>query len=168
MTRIIYAAHGHKDPERLALFTPKKGNAKECSNYRTIALISHMLEECVISLVLTCHSKDLEWRTTVTARLWLRVLFCKQRKVYSRGLRGGWPQRRGLNPSWLPPFYTFVSFLSSDCPMQIELAKKGAFYFTWSSHSSPWVFFCSIFAGFSLSLSFSHHHFWLLFLILTT
>ena len=38
----------------------------------------------------------------------------------------------------------------------------------WSSHSSLQIFFCSIFAGFSLSLSFSHCHFGLLFPILTT
>ena len=39
-----------------------------------------MLEECVISLVLTHGSKDLEWRTTVTAHLWLRVLFASKEK----------------------------------------------------------------------------------------
>ena len=41
---------------RLALFfipIPKKGNAKECSNYRTIALISHTM---------ATHSSTLAWK----------------------------------------------------------------------------------------------------------
>ena len=35
---------------------PKKGNAKECSNYRTIALISHASKE------MATHSSVLAWR----------------------------------------------------------------------------------------------------------
>ena len=66
-------------------------------------------------------------------------------------------------------FYTFVSSLPWACSIQIGLAKKEVcFFFTWSSHSHLWIFFCSVFAGFSLSLSFSHRHFGLLFPILTT
>ena len=63
-----------------------------------------MSGECVISSVLSDHSKDLKWRASVTAQLQLRVLFGKQRKVHPRGVTGGRPQRRGLNPSWLPLF----------------------------------------------------------------
>ena len=33
--------NGHKTGKGQFLFQPQKGNAKECSNYRTIALISH-------------------------------------------------------------------------------------------------------------------------------
>ena len=55
-------------------------------------------------------------------------------------------------------FYTFVSFPSSDCPMQIELAKKGAslFHLKFSLQSMDFLLFhfCRLF-----SLSFSHHHF---------
>ena len=43
-------------------------------------------------------------QTRVTARLRLRVLFSKPRKVHPRGVRAGQPQRGGLNPSWLPLF----------------------------------------------------------------
>ena len=64
-------------------------------------------------------------------------------------------------------FYAFVSPLPWACPIQIGLAEKGVCFFTWSSHSCPQISFCSIFAGFSLSLSFSHHHLGLLFPILT-
>ena len=70
-------------------------------------------------------------------------------------------------------FYTFFPpppppHPQPGCPMQIGLARKGCICFTWGSHSSPWIFFCSIFESFSLSLSFSHCHFGLLFPILTT
>ena len=66
-------------------------------------------------------------------------------------------------------FYTFLSPPSQACPMQTGLARK-AVCFTRGSYSSPWIFFCSIFMGFSLSLSFSHCHFGLHFYlsILTT
>ena len=57
-----------------------------------------VLGECVISLVLSCHNKDLKWRTSVIAWLQLRVLFVKQRIVNPGGMRAGWPQKRGLNP----------------------------------------------------------------------
>ena len=46
--------------------------------------------------------------------------------------------------------------------------RRGHVSFTWSSHFSMWIFFCSIFMGYFLSLSFSHCHFGLLFPILTT
>ena len=51
------------------------------------------LGEYVISLVLSCCSKDLKQWTSVTALLQLRVLFSKQRIVHPRGMRLGWPQR---------------------------------------------------------------------------
>ena len=113
--------------------------------------------------VLSCHSKDLKWQTHVAVWLPLRVLLSKQRIVHSQGMR---PQRRGLNPSWLPPFIHFCPRCWA-CPMQIALARR-AVCFTWGSHSGPWIFFCSIFTGFFLFLSFNHCHFGLLFPILTT
>lgn len=58
-----------------------------------------VLGECVISLVLSCHNKDLKWRTKVLAWLQLTVLFVKQRIGNPGGVRAGWPQKRGLNPS---------------------------------------------------------------------
>ena len=60
--------------------------------------------KCEISLVLSCCSKDLKQKTSVTAWLQLRVLFGKQRKVHPQGMKAGRPQRRGLNLSWLLPF----------------------------------------------------------------
>ena len=38
--------HGHKTGKKSVFIPiPKKGNAKECSNYHTIALISHTSKE---------------------------------------------------------------------------------------------------------------------------
>ena len=125
-----------------------------------------LLDECVISSVPSHHNKDSKWQTSVTA--WLQLSFIEQRIVYPRAVRVGQPQRIGLSPSWLPPFV----YLSPPClePALCELGwpKRRGVYFTWSSHSGPWVFFCSVFVGFFLSLSFSHWHFGLLFPILTT
>ena len=56
---------------------------------------SDMSGECIISSFLSHHSKDLKWRTSVTARLQLRVLLGKKRKVHVQGVRVGRPQRRG-------------------------------------------------------------------------
>ena len=59
----------------------------------------------------------------------------------------------------------FNIFFSSPraCPMYIRLASRAA-CFTWGSHSSSRTFFCSIFMGFFLSMSFSHHYLALFFL----
>ena len=62
---------------------------------------------CVISLILSHHSKDLKQRSSVTARLKLRILFSKQRKIHSWGMRVGWPQKRG--PILAPLFICFMS-----------------------------------------------------------
>ena len=32
--------------EKVFIPIPKKGNAKECSNYHTVALISHAVKQC--------------------------------------------------------------------------------------------------------------------------
>ena len=97
--------------------------------------------------------------------------FIRQVKVHPQGVRAGWPQRRGLNPTWLRLFIHFASFLLS-LPVQIGLAKKGAcsfhLKFSLQIFSALWISFCSIFVGFSPSSSFSHHHFGLFLPILTT
>ena len=49
-------------------------------------------------------------------------------------------------------FYTFVSSPPWACPMHVGLAKEGHVFFTWSSHFSPQIFACSIFAVFSVCL----------------
>ena len=81
-----------------------------------------MLGECVISSVLSHQSKNLKWRTSVIAWLQLRVLAGKQqRKVHPQGVRAGWPQRRGLSPSWLPRFIPLSPPPPWACSMQIRL-----------------------------------------------
>ena len=66
-------------------------------------------------------------------------------------------------------FYMFCLLPPIACPVQIGLAKKGVCLFHLNFLlRKKWIFFCSIFMGFSLSLSFSHCHFVLLFPILTT
>ena len=62
-----------------------------------IQFIKHELQitgKCVLSLVLSCHSKDLKQQTSFTTRLQLRVSFSKQRKICLRGVRVDRPQRR--------------------------------------------------------------------------
>ena len=126
-----------------------------------------MLGGCIISSVLSCHNKDLKWRTSVTTRLLLRVLFGKQRIVHFWGMRADGPQRRCFNPSWLPVFIHFVSSPFT-CPMQIRANQEGGVFVSLEVLTPGLqIFFCSIFMGF-FPLSFSHHHFGLLFPILTT
>ena len=86
-----------------------------------------LLGECIISQVLSYHTKDLKWRTSVTAQLQLWVLFGKQRIVPPRGVRAGWLQRKDLNLSWLPLFM-FCLPPNWACPVQIGLATgRGMF-----------------------------------------
>ena len=47
------------------------------------------------------------------------AFFGKQRKVYSQCVRVGWPQRRGLDLSWLPPFI----HLSPPHPLSLPYAN---------------------------------------------
>ena len=70
-----------------------------------------------------------------------------KRKAHLWGMRVGWSQRRGLNPSWLPPFI-HLSPPPLACPMQTVPARR-AVCFTWGFHSGPQVIFCSIFEAFS-------------------
>ena len=127
-----------------------------------------MLGECVISLVLSWRSKDLKWWTSITAGLQPRVLFGKQRKVHPFFcMRVGQPQRRGLIRAWLPPFICLSPPRLEPALCKLAWPRRGRVCFTWSSHFSTWIFFCSIFTGFFLSLAFSHCHLGLLFPIQT-
>ena len=83
-------------------------------------------------------------------------------------MRVGQLQRRGPSPAWLPPFIHLSPPRLEPALCKLGWPRRGPVCFTWSSHSSPWIFLCPVFAGFSLSLSFSHQHFGLLFPILTT
>ena len=122
-----------------------------------------MSGQCVISLVLSRHSKDLKCWTNVTSQLQLSFILQAKDSTLLRHKGGPTPKER--SQSVLASFfYTFVSSPPWACPMQIGLAKKGHICFTWS----PWILLCSAFAGFSLSLSFSHCYCGLLFPVLTT
>ena len=130
-----------------------------------------MSGECVISLVLSFHNKDLKWWTSVTDWLQLRILFGEQRTIHPQGMRVGRPQRRGLNPSCHPLFIHFVSTPHPRCPpsnpepalCKLGLARKGAWlFYRWFLRWSSDVSFIPFFVGFSLSLSFSYCHFGLL------
>ena len=116
-----------------------------------------------VEFPLSCRSKDLQWQTSVIARLQLSFIWQAKESSSLRCESRLTPKERPQSVL-ASPFYTFVSYPPWACPMQIGLAKKGHICFTWS----PWILFCSAFAGFSLSLSFSHHYFGLLFPILTT
>ena len=49
--------------------------------------------ECVISSVLSCHSKNSKQQTSVTTRLQFSFFFGKQRKICPWGMRAGRPKR---------------------------------------------------------------------------
>ena len=122
--------------------------------------------ECVISSVLSHHSKNLKWWV---GRCYSSVLIGKQRKRDPRGVRVGRPKRCEEKKSpWLTFGSSFCTFflLPLSLPCVNWASQEGCF--TWDSHSGPWTFLCSMFMGFSLSLSFSHCHYGLLFPGLTT
>ena len=77
----------------------------------------------------------------------IQTLFKKQRIVHTSGVRGANPKGEALIP--LGFFLYILSPPSWACPTQIGLTWK-AVCFTQDSHSSLWIYFCSIFAGFSL------------------
>ena len=116
--------------------------------------------KCVSSSVLSRHSKNLKWQTNVTA--WLQFSFIWQAK--EKYILKAWGQAnpKEASGSILTPL--FICFLSSlwACFLYMGLARR-AVCFTRGSHSGPWTFLCSIFMGFSLPLSFSHHYFGLFF-----
>ena len=107
-----------------------------------------MLGECVISSVLSCCSKNLKWWTdNVTV-----VLFRKQKKIHPQGVRVGWSKRLKEKRSPRLNFWLlFLCFFSSSwaCPIYTGLVRS-VVCFTWSPHSSPQTFLCSIFLGFPL------------------
>ena len=125
-----------------------------------ISLPAILCQESVISLVLSYWNKDLKQETNATAQLQLKVLFGKQRIVPCGGMRVGRPQKRGLNPSWLPFLICFClpplpnpTTLLPVC--KLGLAGSEPVCFTWGSHSSPWIFPLFPFCGLLLSLTFS-------------
>ena len=123
---------------------------------------SDMSGEYVISLVLSRRSKNLKWRTSVTAQLELRVLFTSKGRYTLKAW--GWANPKGEASIHLGFLLLYICFLPALSVCKLGWPRRGHVCFTWSSHSSPWIFLCSIFMGFSLS----YHHFGLLFPVLTT
>ena len=123
-----------------------------------------LLGERVISSVLSHHSKNLKWRTSVTVG-YSSVLFSKQRIVHPRGMR--WANPKGKASICLGFLVLYIcSLLPEPALYKLGWPRRGHVCFTWNFHFNPHI--CFIFAGFSLSLSFSYHHFGHLFPILTT
>ena len=124
-----------------------------------------MSGECVISSVLSCCSKDLKRQTSVTARLQLSFIRQAKESTPSR-CEGGLTQKE--RPQFiLDSSYSFVS-----SPLSLTYAN-------WASQEAGVFVSCEVFTpvhGFSFvsfsqaffPLSFCHHHFGLLFPILTT
>ena len=89
----------------LCLATACGGQAEVASSSHIRVAAPDMSGECVIPSFLSCHSKDLKRRTSVTAQLQLRVYSASKRKAYLWGMRVGWSQRRGLDPLGLLLLY---------------------------------------------------------------
>ena len=118
--------------------------------------------ECVISLVLSPQQR-LKWQTCLTARL--QLCFIWQAKDSTSLRREGGLTQKGERLNLGSSFYMFC-LLPLSLPYVNWASQEGClFHLRFSLHLQ--IFFCSIFMGFFLSLSFSHHHFGLLFPILT-
>ena len=105
----------------------------------------------------------LKWQTCVTARL--QVSFIWQAKDSTSSRREGGLTQKGerLNPG---SSFCMFCLLPLSLPYVNWASQEGClFHLRFSLHLQ--IFFCSIFMGFFLSLSFSHHHFGLLFPNLT-
>ena len=110
-------------------------------------------------------SVSLQQKFEMADQCYSSVLFGKQRKIHPLGLRVGQPER-GLPLNFGSSFYMF--FLLPLTLPYVNWASQEGCLFHLSFSLSSWTFPCSIFAGFLLSLSFSHHYFGFLFPILTT
>ena len=71
---------------------------------KQILCINTLLGDCVISSVLSHHSKDLKWQTSDSAVTVPSFIGQAKESTPSRCVKVGQPQRRGLHPSWLPLF----------------------------------------------------------------
>ena len=106
--------------------------------------------ECAISSFLSCHSKDLKRRTSVTVQLQLRVLFSKQKESTPLRHEGGLIPKERPQSILASSFYTFVS--SPSClPYANWASQEGClFHRRFSLWSSGYLLFH--FPGFFLCL----------------
>ena len=86
-----------------------------------------MLRECIISSVLSHHSKNLKWQTSVTA--WLQLGFIWQAKENtSSRCEGSWTEnKRGVN-FWLLFLYFFFPLLFLSLPYVNWVSQEGCLF----------------------------------------
>ena len=104
--------------------------------------------EFVISSVLSHCSKNLKWWTD---QCYSSILFGKQRKIHTWGLRTGRPKRsEERSPGLiLAPLFIFFFLLPLSLPY-VNCASQEGCLFHLRFSLGPQTFLCSIFAGFSL------------------
>ena len=89
---------------------PKKSNAKECSNYHTITLLSHASKE-MLKILLNIHWKDWCWSwNSSTLAIWCKELTHWKRPWFWERLKaGGEGDNRGWD-GWMasPIWWTWV------------------------------------------------------------
>ena len=122
-----------------------------------------MMEEYVVSSVLSRHSKDLKWRASVRTQLQLSFIWQAKDSTLLRNEDRLHMKREVAHLG--SSFYTSC-LLPLSLPYVKWARQEGSLFLLRFSFPS-WIFFCSTVMGFSLSLSFSHCHFGLLFPVLT-
>ena len=143
-----------------AWFLPCWGRAEVVSARLHLRHGTHILGECIISSVLSRCSKDLKQRTSVTAQS-----FFRQTKDSIPSRHECRPCPKGRPQSWLPPFICLLPSLS--LPYAQWASQEGACLLHLKFSLQPTDFLLFHFFSRLFSLSFSHHHFGLLFPILT-
>ena len=125
-----------------------------------------LLGECVISSVLSSPQQRFEMADQCYSSFIAQSFIWQTKDSIPSRHEGGLTPKERL--SWLPPFIHLSPPHLEPALCKLGWPRRGCVCFTWSSHSGLWIFFCSIFVGFSLSLSFLHSCFGLLFPVLTT
>ena len=121
------------------------------------------MEEYVVSSVLSRHSKDLKWRSSVRTQLQLSFIWQAKDSTLLRNEARLHIKREVAHLG--SSFYMSCLLLLS--LLYVKWASQGGCLFLLRFSFLSWIFFCSTVMGFSLSLSFSHCHFGLLFPVLT-
>ena len=108
---------------------------------------------------------------SVTVPCYSSILLRSSRKIHSRGVRAYQPKAEEKREPWPLGSFFLGFFLALGLPYVNWASQECCLFYLrsslWSSDFAL-TFLCSVFMGFFPSLSFSHHHFGLLFSILTT